>query len=213
MTLWRRTVSTLLYQTHRKSGIFAYASCLRRASASTSNSVPSWMWIRTQAGYFSLTKTGKIRKTNFSGGTPLLKVNEIDNGDGTISFQVHDGKFKDFYIAVDGEEHQLGLNETSKARLEYNGDDLVLKLKDESSAVDNADLYFNRITGYFSFGFEDLDTYHDQERQRWSNPHGLDKGIANFGQKTGWQKIVAEGYERCAVRFERENLQHSSGLI
>ena len=166
----------------------------------------NWFWIRTQVGYFSVTRTGQLRKTNFSGGSPSAQFNQIDNNDGTISFKVHSGKFKDYFVALDGD--RVGLDQTNKAHLMYDEQNLTLTYKDASSGLNDSQLYVNRNTGYFYFGFAELD-YDEMERKRWSDPSGVEKFIIT---PEGWKKNNTEGYERCAVRFETQILERSSGL-
>mmetsp|Transcript_21160 Transcript_21160/g.18652 ORF Transcript_21160/g.18652 Transcript_21160/m.18652 type:complete len:201 (+) Transcript_21160:31-633(+) len=198
MSLWRRTVSKCLYP-------MPYASVLRRAASSN----PEWFWLRTHVGYFSVTKTGQLRKTNFSGGAPRAEFNEINNNDGTISYKVSKGKFKDYFINLESDRVGLDLDPQNAASFKYDSDTLELILKANNSDLNNSQLYVNRNTGYFYFGFDDLDKY-NTERERWANPKGIEKlGLTPHG----WMKSVIDGYEKCALRIEKDNVEHSPGLI
>merc|ERR1719445_1170356 len=164
MSLWRRT-SRLLYPTYHQ-------TIARRSSSSA-----PWFWLRTQFGYFSITtKNGQLRKTNFSGGTAPAKWTQIANADGTVSFQVSDGKFKGHYFALDGERVGLDCANENAVRLEYDSDALSLKLRETESALNDAELYINTNTGYFYFGFSDLDSISGDTNEfakKWDNPKGI----------------------------------------
>ena len=168
----------------------------------------SWFWLRTQHGYFSITtKNGQLRKTNFSGGTAPAKWTQITNADGTVSFQVQSGKYKGHFFALDGEE-RVGLDRANAASMAYDADALSLKYKEPTSALHDAELYINTNTGYFYFGFSELDK-HQAEKDRWENPQGIEK-LALTPQ--GWRKEVIDGYERCTLVLESQVTERSAGL-
>ena len=104
-----------------------------------------------------MTKSGQLRKTNFSGGAPRTEFNEISNNDGTISYKVSKGKFKDYFVNLEGD--RVGLDRTEAASFKYDPDSLELIYQNNNSDLNNAQLYVNRNTGYFYFGFDDLDKY------------------------------------------------------
>ena len=184
-----------------------YILCLKPNHIKASTNA-EWFWLRTQVGYFSIVdKSGMVRKTNFSGGAPRAEFVEEDNNDGTISYKVNSGKFKNYYISLDGD--RLGLDETNRAKFKYDADELILSLSNESSDLNNSELYVNRNTGYFYFGFDDLDKYL-MEQKRWENPKGIEKLALIPG---GWVRNVKDGYEKCALRKEQEIYEHSPGLI
>eukprot|EP01084_Bolivina_argentea_P208824 355875_1 len=186
MSLWRRSVPKLLYQT-------AYGAVLRRAASTN-----EWVWLRTQRGYFAITKTGALRKTNFSGGAPRAQFVEIKNDDGTISYQVQSGKFKDYYLSLDGDRAVLDQN--SAAKLQYDPQDLTLTYKNTDSDANDTELYVNTNTGYFYFGFEDMDKYLVQKK-RWDERQGIEKLALNTD---GWLKDSIDGYEKVALRYESD---------
>lgn len=171
------------------------------------SSNPEWFWLRTQVGYFSVTKTGQLRKTNFSGGAPRTEFNQIDNNDGTISYKVSKGKFKDYFINLEGD--RVGLDPSQAATFQYDPDSLELILKASGSELNNSQLYVNRVTGCFYFGFDDLDKY-NTEKERWEKPQGIEK-LALI--PAGWGLNLRDGYEKCALRKESDVLEHSPGLI
>ena len=154
-----------------------------------------------------MTKTGQLRKTNFSGGAPRAEFNEISNHDGTVSYKVSKGKFKDYFVNLEGD--RVGLDQTDAASFKYDPDTLELIYINNNSDLNTSQLYVNRNTGYFYFGFDDLDKY-NTERERWANPKGIEKlGLTPHG----WLKSVIDGYEKCALRIEVDNVEHSPGLI
>ena len=157
-------------------------------------------------GYFSITKTGGIRKTNFSGGTEPAQFNQIDNNDGTVSFKVRKGKFKDFYIALDSDK--VCLDQSNAAKVVYDAETLTLTNKDPLSDLNDAQLYVNTNTGYFYFGFEELNK-DEMEKQRWEKREGGEKIIVS---PDGWQKKAQLGFQKCAFRYEQEVLERSAGL-
>eukprot|EP00483_Globobulimina_turgida_P001242 UN01244 len=200
MSLWRHTLysrSNLLYST-------SYNATSRRLASSSA----SWFWLRTQVGYFSIAKGGGLRKTNFSGGTPRAQFCEINNNDGTISYQVSSGKFKDYFISLDGD--RVGLDKTNKANLIYDSVALTLTYRESESGLNNSELYVNTNTGYFYFGFDELFNKDQLEKERWANPKGIEKLALT---PDGWQKKVTDGYAKCALRYETEIKEHSAGII
>ena len=162
-------------------------------------------WIYA-VGYFSITKSGGIRKTNFSGGTDKAEFNEIDNNDGTVSFKVRKGKFKDWFIALDADK--VCLDKDNAAKVVYDLETLTLTNKDPLSELNDAELYVNTQTGYFYFGFSELNK-DAMERERWDKRQGGEKIILT---PDGWQKKAQLGFEKCAFRYEQEVLERSAGL-
>eukprot|EP01084_Bolivina_argentea_P020709 38500_1 len=198
MLLWRSPFySNLLYP-------ISYSAISRRLFVK--NNSASWFWLRTQVGYFAITKTGGVRKTNFSGGTERAKFSSVDNNDGTVSYKVIRGQYKDYFISLDGD--RVHLHKTNKAHLIYDAESLILTYK-SGCELNNSELYVNTITGYFHFGFDELNKY-KMEQERWANPKGIEKLALT---PDGWQLKERDGYERCALRYETEITEHSSGLI
>jgi len=136
--MWKRSVSKLLY-THKT---YAYNTVFRRSFNANPN---TWCWLRTQYGYLTITnKTNAVRKTDFSGGAPSTKWKEIDNSNGTVSFQVEDNpKFVGQYLSVTVDRLTVDSDENKRANLEYNDEELTWTIKSNDD-LNGAQLYFNK---------------------------------------------------------------------
>ena len=154
-----------------------------------------------------MNKNGHLRKTNFSGGADPVKWVQVSNADGTVSYQIAEGKFKGYFMSLEGD--RVCLDKSKAASVQWDAESLILKNKDPSSGLHDADMYMDRNTGYFYFGFDDMDKY-EVEKKRWENPQGIEKlGLT----PDGWLKKTTEGYERVALRHESKVNEHSPGLI